>query len=120
MLTFIKRLFKGEIVNLLILSVLDALLRIGISVLILYLFNAVTDNRMGSAYGYAAGVLVAWYLNQLARQATYVHVNLCYVRIKAAFGLLLYAKVSSLYNNAIKHSELGKITNLIASDLGAL
>jgi hypothetical protein len=41
-------------------------------------------------------------------------------RIKSALGMLLYAKVSSLSTSIVKNSEVGKITNLIASDLGAL
>jgi ABC-type multidrug transport system fused ATPase/permease subunit len=65
-------------------------------------------------------VLVIWYLDQLARQASFVKANIFYGRIRSALGMLLYSKVSSLSNNAIKNSEFGKITNLIASDLGAL
>jgi hypothetical protein len=64
--------------------------------------------------------LVAWYLNQLVRQASFMKANIFSARIKSALGMLLYAKVSSLTTSLVKNSEVGKITNLIASDLGAL
>jgi hypothetical protein len=65
-------------------------------------------------------VLVAWYLNQLVRQGSFMKANLFSARIKSVFGMLLYAKVSSLTTSLVKNSEVGKITNLIASDLGNL
>lgn len=120
MLTFVVRLFKNEIVILLTLYFFDALLRLGISVIILYLLNALSDNHLREAYIYAVAILVASYLNQLARQASFVKANIFYGRLKASLGMLLYAKVSSLTNSVIKNSKLGKITNLIASDLGAI
>ena len=39
-------------------------------------------------------------------------------RIKASLSILLYTKISSLTTYIIKSSQLGKITNLLASDLG--
>jgi len=39
-------------------------------------------------------------------------------RIKAALIILLYGKISKLTAYVIKSSELGKITNLLSSDLG--
>ena len=41
-------------------------------------------------------------------------------QIKCALAMLLYSKVSSLNSYAIKSSHLGKITNLLASDLGVI
>lgn len=41
-------------------------------------------------------------------------------RIKSALAILLYAKISSLTSYVIKSSQLGKITNLLASDLGVI
>jgi len=41
-------------------------------------------------------------------------------RIKAALAMLLYAKISKMTNYVIKTSELGKITNLLASDFGVI
>jgi len=41
-------------------------------------------------------------------------------KIKAALATLLYAKISKMTNYVIKTSELGKITNLLASDFGVI
>jgi len=41
-------------------------------------------------------------------------------RIKAALIILLYGKISKLTAYIIKSSELGKITNLLSSDLGVI
>ena len=41
-------------------------------------------------------------------------------KIKAALAMLLYAKISKMTNYVIKISELGKITNLLASDFGVI
>jgi hypothetical protein len=46
MLTFFGRLFRDEIIALLAIYFLDSILRLGISVLVLYLFNAVSDNSI--------------------------------------------------------------------------
>lgn len=41
-------------------------------------------------------------------------------KIKCALAMLLYNKISSLTSYVIKASEMGKITNLLASDLGVI
>lgn len=79
-----------------------------------------SDNNIKAAYAYAAAVLAGWYLTQLTRQTGFVKTNILAARIKSSLATLLYAKVSSLTSFTIKNSELGKITNLIASDLGVM
>jgi hypothetical protein len=120
MISLIIRIFKPEVLIILALHSIDAIIMLGISILILYLFNAVSSNNIQEAYAYAGAVVGAWYIDQLARQICFVKSFILYARIRSAFGMLLYAKVSSLNGCMSKNSETGKITNLIASDLGTI
>lgn len=63
-------------------------------------------------------ITVLWYFSQLARHLGYTKGNTLAARIKASLSILLYTKISSLTTYIIKSSQLGKITNLLASDLG--
>jgi hypothetical protein len=53
---------------------------------------------------------------QVAITDTYILAS----KIKAGLAMLLYAKISQMTNYVIKSSELGKITNLLASDFGVI
>ncbi len=92
----------------------------GISVLILYLFNAVADGEIRMAYIYVAIILIFLYFNQLIKQTSFLQSYVLASRIKSSLAMLLYAKISSLTSYVIKSSQLGKITNLLASDLGVI
>lgn len=96
------------------------MLRLGISILILHLFNSVYDSSYTIAYIYTAIIITLWYLNQLFRQTSFVRSYILASRIKASLAMLLFAKTSSLTSYIIKSSQLGKITNLLASDLGVI
>ncbi len=72
------------------------------------------------AYIYSGVIAAVWYLDQLTRQVGFVKGYTLAARIKAALSMLLYAKISSLSSYTIKNSQLGKITNLLASDLGVI
>jgi hypothetical protein len=77
----------------------------------------VSDGDIKMAYIYAAIILVLWYFDQLQRQAGFIEGGILASRVKSALSMLLYSKVSSLTSYVIKNSKLGKITNLIASDM---
>jgi hypothetical protein len=41
-------------------------------------------------------------------------------RMKSGLTMLLYAKISNLSSYTIRSSQLGKLTNLLASDMGTI
>jgi ABC-type transport system involved in cytochrome bd biosynthesis fused ATPase/permease subunit len=112
--------FKNEFMLIVALAFLDGALRLGISVIILYLFNAVSDSQLTNAYIYTAAIIIIYYSNQLVKQTTFVKSYILASRIKSSLAMILYGKISSLTAYVIKSSQLGKITNLLASDLGVI
>jgi len=99
---------------------LDAIARIGFSILVLYLFNAVGDGNYTIAYIYCSIEIVLWYLSQVFKMVGFIEASILAAKIKASLAMLLYAKISKMTNYAIKSSELGKIINLLASDFGVI
>jgi ABC-type multidrug transport system fused ATPase/permease subunit len=116
----VTSMFKWELATVVGLFCIDALFRITISVLILYLFTAVADGAVTIAYIYAGVIVLISYICQLAKQSGFVRSHMLATRIKGSLSMLLYAKTSSLTSYVIKSSQLGKITNLLASDLGVI
>jgi len=105
---------------LIVIFYLDAIARVGFSIIIFYLFNAVADGNYTIAYIYCAIEMILSYFNQLFKQVGVTDAYILGSKIKAALAMLLYAKISKLTNYVIKNSELGKITNLLASDFGVI
>lgn len=96
----------------------DTLSRLGFSIIIFYLFQAVTDLNLALAYTYTAILTILLYLSILLRHSCSILVELTMSRLKAGFMMLLYTKISKMTSFSIKSAEIGKITNLIANDLG--
>jgi ABC-type multidrug transport system fused ATPase/permease subunit len=94
--------------------------RIGFSALIIYLFRAVAEGKYTISYIYVAILILLWYLSQLMMMSANVVSYILASKIKASMALLLYAKVSKMTSYVIKSTEIGKITNLIATDLGVV
>lgn len=67
-----------------------------------------------------AVICFIWYCNQVAKQTAFLLSYVLASKIKSALAMLLYSKISSLTSYIIKSEQLGKITNLLASDLGAI
>jgi ABC-type multidrug transport system fused ATPase/permease subunit len=99
---------------------IDAVFRIGFSTLIIYLFRAVVEGNLTISYIYVAILILLWYFSQLMKQSGCVVTYILASKIKASLALLLYAKVSKMTSYVIKSTEIGKITNLIATDLGVI
>lgn len=116
----VTSIFKWELATVVTLFCIDSVFRIAISVLILYLFTAVADGEPTIAYIYAGIIVAISYICQLMKQTGYVRSHMTASRIKSSLSMLLYAKTSSLTSYVIKSSQLGKITNLLASDLGVI
>jgi len=114
------RTFKTEFLILIAFFYIDAIARLGFSALIFYLFNAVTDGNYTIAYIYCAIEIILWYFSQLFKQVGFTETYILASRIKAALTILMYSKISKMTNYVIKSSELGKITNLLASDFGVI
>jgi hypothetical protein len=112
--------FKGEFIWIIIIFFFDALLRLAIEVLIHFLLLSIADGNTQIAYIYSTIIAGIWYTNQLVKQTGFVRSYILASRIKSALAMLLYAKISSLTSYVIKSSQLGKITNLLASDLGVI
>lgn len=69
---------------------------------------------------YTAIISLLWYTLQLVKQTGFVRSYVLASRIKSALAMLLYAKISMLTCYVIKSAQLGKITNLLASDLAVI
>lgn len=98
----------------------DALCRVAFSALIIYLFQAVNDLNTRLAYIYIAILITLFYVSQLMRQSACVVTYTLATHIKAGMAMLLYAKISKATSYVMKSSELGKITNLLSTDLGVI
>lgn len=96
---------------------LDSALRLTFSLLIVFLFDAVIQQRLQGAYVLATVLLVIWYLSQLFKQTGNISIQLLFYKMKAGLAMLLYAKLSTMTAYSIKASQTGKITNLLSSDL---
>ena len=112
--------FKTDFLISILFYFFDALTRLGFSILVLYLFNAVSDGNYTIAYIYCAIEIILWYFSNLFKQVAFTDASILASKIKAALAMLLYAKISKMTNYVIKTSELGKITNLLASDFGII
>lgn len=112
--------FKESFVKIILLFCLDSVSRLAISVLIIYLFYAVNNGESKEGYIYTAIICAIWYGNMVVRETSELMSYVLASRIKSAFAMLLYGKISSLTSYVIKSSQLGKITNLLASDLGVI
>lgn len=88
--------------------------------LILYLFEAVAAANPTLAYIYSAILAFVFYLSQLFKQKGAVYTYFLVSKLKAALAMLLYAKVSKLTSCVMRSSDAGKLTNLLANDLGVL
>jgi len=68
MFKLVMRTFKKELIFCLVVCSISAIVRLGFSVFILYLLNAVADGDLKMAYIYCAILIVLWYFSQLTKQ----------------------------------------------------
>ena len=79
-------------------------LRIGISVVILFLLNSLTEETYGLSY-ILASILVLMILTYPSfRHQNYIHMNTNATRIKSALAMILYAKISSITLHTVRSS----------------
>ena len=116
----IIRTFSAECLLIIIFCILDACLRICISVIILYLFTSVSDGDTTKSYLLSTTICVIWFLQQSLKQQSVVYSYILSARIKSGLLMLLYGKISSLTSYTMKTAQLGKITNLLSSDFTLL
>ena len=119
-MNIIIRVFKKDLIIALLCGIIDSTLKISISVLILYLFTAVSQSRTVEAFIEATVICLICYLAQLSKQQCFLYSYILASRIKSGLAMLLYGKISYLSSYMIKSTEIGKITNLLASDLGII
>lgn len=96
--------FKMELIMIILLYVLDSILRLSISVLILYLFYAVGDGNKTLGFVYSVAICTLWYFIQLAKQNGLVRSYDFSSKVKSSLAMLLYSKISSLTSYSIKSS----------------
>ena len=70
------------------------------------------------AFIYAGILLVLRYVSNLCKNSFNLLTYITAIRLRSGLATLLYSKILGLSSFVIKSSELGKITNLLASDLG--
>jgi ABC-type transport system involved in cytochrome bd biosynthesis fused ATPase/permease subunit len=64
--------------------------------------------------------VLIWYISSTCKQNAWTDASILSTRIKAALSMLLYSKISKLTLYVMKSSEIGKITNLLSSDLAVI
>lgn len=101
-------------------AILDVLFRLGFSVLVLSLLESIASQLHSKAYIYAALLAFCWYLSQLCKYHAVLRSFFLLLHIKTSLTMLLYSKISSMGPSALKSSDLGKVTNLLVSELSAL
>ena len=84
--------------------ILSTFCRIGTSVLIIFLLNAVTDSNYNHAYIYSGLLIVCWFMYQLTNHSGFVVTYQLASKLKSALAMLLYAKISKLTSYVIKNS----------------
>lgn len=119
-MNIIIKVYKKDLLIALFCGIGDAILRISVSVLILYLFQAVSQSKTVEAFIEATVICFICYLAQLLKQQCFLYSYILASRIKSGLAILLYGKISYLSSYMIKSTEIGKITNLLASDLGVI
>ena len=114
----IFRTFRPEIFTAVLLFHIDVFFRLAFSVFILRLFQSVEKDEKAMAYIYVGILTGVWYLSQLFKELGMNSAYLLSIRIKSAFAMLLYAKLSKLSSYVLNVSEHRyKIPNLIANVL---
>jgi hypothetical protein len=114
----IFRTFRPEIFTAVLLFHIDVIFRLAFSVFILRLFQSVEKGEKAMAYIYVGILTGVWYLSQLFKELGMNSAYLLSIRIKSAFAMLLYAKLSKLSSYVLNVSEHRyKIPNLIANVL---
>ncbi len=116
----ITRVFPGECALIIIFCILDACLRISISVIILYLLTAVSEGEKTKSYIFSVAICVIWFFQQTLKQQSILYSYILSARIKSGLLMLLYGKISSLTSYIMKSAQIGKITNLLSSDFAIL
>ena len=65
-------------------------------------------------------VLYQWYLSQLLVQSNYTRSYMFMIKVHSALSILLYGKVTKLTSYSTKSLNIGKLKNLIQSDLAVI
>ena len=112
--------FKRELIEAMTYFFFSALFRIGFSVFIFYLLQAVQDRNFSYAYIFCSFLILCWYLLRLTAQSGSLKIYIISSHMKGAYSMLLYSKVSKLTACVLNSSEIGKITNLLSNDLSAI
>lgn len=100
----IMRTFKAEIQVVLAFYILSSVIKFGSSLVILMLFESISDDDYNKAYIYSAIVVVLWYLYQLTSNAGYIDTYLLGNKIKTALSMLLYSKISKMTSFDMKNA----------------
>ena len=112
--------FKWHLVEALLYFLFSAIFRVGFSILIYNLLQAVQDRNLSQAYIFCSLMIVCWYLLRLGSQSGCLLVYIISSLMKSAYSMLLYSKVSKLTACVLNSSEIGKITNLLSNDFSAI
>lgn len=80
------------------------LFKFGFSIVLNFLFNAVSQGDSKQAYIYAAIASAIWFVGQIFRHNAYYSIPIISCRIRAGMILLMFAKISRLTSFAAKSS----------------
>lgn len=120
LISIIASTFKTNCIMVISLFLLEVLLRILFSISIFYLLTCVGKGDYGLSYLYAGLLCLVWYICQIIIMQAFSMGNILSVKIKSLLAMILYSKVSSLTSYTVRATQIGKITNLLSNDLGAL
>lgn len=112
-------LFRSEIIITTILVIAEAALKLFNSICLNMCLEGILEGDMKSAYSWGGGVVVSLFVSSTCRHQGWLHGQNIMNRSRLLFVNTIYKKINKLSAYSIKEANLGKVINLISSDLNS-
>ncbi|EAR89965.1 ABC transporter family protein (macronuclear) [Tetrahymena thermophila SB210] len=109
--------FKLKCLTVIFFSILDASFEIFNSVALNFCIQSLVDNDKGMAYGWAGIMMGSMFISNLLRCYSWSLGFNMNSQLRAAVINSIYLKISKLSNFAVRSANLGKVINLVSSDM---
>ncbi|KAL4437733.1 hypothetical protein ABPG74_012408 [Tetrahymena malaccensis] len=109
--------FKFKCLTILFFQMLDASFEIFNSVALNFCIQSLVDNDKGMAYGWAGIMMGSMFISNLLRCYSWSLGFNMNSQLRAAVINTIYLKISKLSNFAVRSANLGKVINLVSSDM---
>ncbi|KAL4483821.1 hypothetical protein ABPG72_006196 [Tetrahymena utriculariae] len=109
--------FKLKCLTVIFFQILDASFEIFNSVALNFCIQSLVDNDKGMAYGWAGIMMGSMFISNLLRCYSWSLGFNMNSQLRAAVINSIYLKISKLSNFAVRSANLGKVINLVSSDM---